>query len=119
VSSTGANPAQEPGAAREERALEAAGAAADGGRLLPGEDPARADAEDAASWVDVYSELLAFKQDLLKLTHARMAEMHQDPARQEVARTDAIVLHAEAERLAGRLGYWRRRLDEAGGADRR
>jgi len=43
----------------------------------------------------------------------------EDPARQEVARTDAIVLRAEAERLAGRLGCWRRRLEEADGPDRR
>jgi hypothetical protein len=113
MSSAGTDPAKEPGDAREERALEAAGAAAEGGRLLPGEDPARADAEDAARWVDVYSELLAFKQEMLTLTHTRMAEMHQDPARREVAQTDAIVLRAEAERLAGRLGYWRRRLEEA------
>jgi hypothetical protein len=63
-------------------------------------------------------ELLMFKQEMLTLIYARMAEMHQDPARREVAETDAIVLRAEAERLAGRLGYWRRRLEEAAGPDR-
>jgi hypothetical protein len=80
MSSTGADPAQEPGAAREERALEAAGAAAESGRLLPGEDPARADAEDAARWVDVYSDAA------VRLVHRLAYGPH--PQRQLRARAD-------------------------------
>jgi len=112
MSSATDDPRQEPGEAREARAREAARAAAAGDRLLPGEDPDRADAAAAASWVDVYSELLAFKQELLNVTLGRLAEMRQDPARREVEQTDAVVVRAEAERLAGRLGFWRKRLEE-------
>ncbi|MBO0686152.1 MAG: hypothetical protein J2P45_23635 [Candidatus Dormibacteraeota bacterium] len=112
MSSSQVDPSREPGAARHRRARDAAAGASDVDRLLPGEDPERADAHDAGLWVDVYSELLLFKQEMLQMVSARVADMKFDPARQEVEETDAVVLRAEAERLAGRLGYWRRRLDE-------
>ena len=112
MDSTIGDPSQEAGAARDARAREAAGAAIDSDRLLPGEDPDRAEAEDAARWVDVYSELLVFKQEVLRVILARLEEMRQGPARNEVEMTDAVVVRAEAERLAGRLGFWRRRLEE-------
>src|SRR5438132_10292585 len=104
MSSLNDEASQEPGSAREERAREAAEAATHGGRLLPGEDPQRADPQDAAHWVEVYSELLSFKQDVLNLIGARMSEMREEPARLEVEQTDVVVVRAEAERLAGRLG---------------
>jgi hypothetical protein len=106
------DPSQNPGPARERRARKAGEAATNGDRLLPGEDPARADATDATVWVDVYSELLTFKQELLRLISARIAEMRHDSARREAEETDAVVVRAEAERLAGRLGFWRGRLEE-------
>ena len=62
--------------------------------------------------MEVYSELLSFKQDVLNLIGARMSEMREEPARLEVEQTDVVVVRAEAERLAGRLGFWRRRLEE-------
>ena len=62
--------------------------------------------------MDVYSELLVFKQEVLHVILARVEEMPHGPARHEIERTDAVVVHAEAERLAGRLGFWRRRLEE-------
>jgi len=98
--------------AREARAADAADAAASPDRLLPGEDEVRSTAEDAALWVEVYSELLAFKQKLLAETTAQADGMRREEARREVERTDAVVLRAEAERLAHRLGFWRRRLEE-------
>jgi hypothetical protein len=112
MSSSNGDPSQEAGAARDARAQEAAGAAVDTDRLLPGEDPERADAADAARWVDVYAELLVFKQEVLHVILARLEEMRHGPARSEVEATDAVVVRAEAERLAGRLGFWRRRLEE-------
>ena len=112
MSSSTSDPGQEGGAARDARAREAADAAVDSDRLLPGEDPERANADDAARWVDVYSELLVFKQEVLNVILARLEEMHDGAARDEVEKTDAVVVRAEAERLAGRLGFWRRRLEE-------
>jgi len=103
------DPAQEPGTSRAARAADAA---ASPDRLLPGEDEVHSTAEDAATWVDVYSELLEFKQKLLAETTAQVQAMRSDAARQEVERTDAVVLRAEAERLARRLGFWRRRHEE-------
>jgi hypothetical protein len=110
--STPDDPAQKPGVARQVRAADAADAATDADRLLPGEDEARSTAEDAAVWVEVYSELLGFKQKMLADTDAWTGGMAHAQARREVERTDAVVLRAEAERLARRLGFWRRRLQD-------
>ena len=109
---TSDDPAQEPGAARQARAADAAEAAADADRLLPGEDEARSTEEDAALWVDVYSELLAFKQKMLADADAQIKSLKHEASRREVERTDAVVLRAEAERLARRLGFWRRRFQD-------
>jgi len=98
--------------AGEEKAREAVQAAADAERLLPGENPASADPRDAARWVDVYSELLTLKQELLRLVLTRLAEVRQELARREVEETDLVVIRAEAERLARRLDFWRQRHDE-------
>src|SRR5438128_1745778 len=111
------DPAQEPGPARDARAKEAAKATAAADRLLPGEDPDRADSTDAERWVDVYAELLTFKQGMLTQTSEHLGQMQHDEARLEVERTDAVQMRAEAERLAGRLGFWRRRLEELSAAE--
>ena len=62
--------------------------------------------------MDVYSELLTFKQKMLADTDAQLGGMKHEQARHEVERTDAVVLRAEAERLARRLGFWRKRLQD-------
>ena len=98
--------------ARQARAADAAEAAADAERLLPGEDEAHPTAEDASLWVEVYSELLGFKQQMLADTDAWIGGMAHAEARREVEHTDVVVLRAEAERLARRLGFWRRRLQD-------
>jgi hypothetical protein len=112
MSAASSDPAQEPGAARRVRAAHAAEAAAASDRLLPGEEEAHSTLEDASLWIDVYSELLHFKQALLADASAQADGMKHEQARREVERTDAVVLRAEAERLARRLGFWRRRMDE-------
>jgi hypothetical protein len=89
------DPAQKPGVARQARAADAADAAA-----------------DAAAWVEVHSELLGFKRKMLADTDSWIGGMAHAQARREVERTDAVVLRAEAERLARRLGFWRRRLQD-------
>ena len=62
----------------------------------------------------VYSELLAFKQEILRQSSARAAVMIP-AARREVESTDLVVLRAEAARLERRLDYWHRRLTESRG----
>jgi hypothetical protein len=92
----------------------AAGSAAAGDRLLPGEDPSSGHPEDARHWMAVYSELLAFKQEILRQSSARAAVMIS-AARREVESTDLMVLRAEAARLEQRLGFWHRRLTDSRG----
>jgi hypothetical protein len=94
---------------------EAAGDQVDRDRLLPGEDLGSDNAEDAEHWVDTYSELLDFKNWLLETSRSRLATFAQAEAKQEIESTDLTVLNTEAERFAGRLGFWRRRLDELKG----
>jgi hypothetical protein len=94
---------------RDERAGEEA---ADPDRLLPGEDPASPYLDDAQKWVEVYDELLRFKNRLLGVADETLADLHDKPARSEVIETDRIVLRAEVDRFHKRLSFWQRRLAE-------
>lgn len=104
---------QRPGEARDKAAMDAAGAIASPDRLLPGEVSDTRHLEDVEHWIAVYSELLAFKKRLLDTTGDEAEELSAD-ARAEVERTDSTATKREAERLAGRLGFWRRRREEFG-----
>jgi hypothetical protein len=90
----------------------AAEKAVDPDRLLPGEDPTSSFPDDAQHWVEVYSELLAYKNRVLALTEEAVASMPGPAAAAEVARTDRAVIRAERDRFHRRLGYWTRRLAE-------
>ncbi len=95
------------------RARRAADEAADPERLLPGEDPSSMQPDDARLWIDVYSELLDYKRALLEVTEQKLARMRDEPSRREVVETDEVVIGAECRRFEQRLGFWKRRLDEA------
>jgi hypothetical protein len=97
-----------------EKAEKAADRAVSDERLLPGEDPSSRYPEDATHWITVYSELLAFKQEILRQSTDRAAVMIP-AARREVETTDLIVLRAEEARLERRLGFWQQRLADSGG----
>ena len=97
-----------------EKVGKAADSAVAADRLLPGEDPSSRHPEDARHWMAVYSELLAFKQEILRQSSARAAVMIP-AARREVESTDLVVLRSEAARLERRLDYWHRRLTESRG----
>jgi hypothetical protein len=97
---------------RDERAGEEA---ADPERLLPGEDPASPYPDDAAKWIEVYEELLRFKNRLLEVAEDTLKDLHDKPARKEVIETDRIVLRSEVQRFHRRLSFWRRRLSELNG----
>ena len=90
---------------------EAAEDAVDEDRLLDGEDPSTAYQDDAVLWMSVYSELVAFKDDLVARAESHAARM-QSAAAREVAATDLPVLCAEAQRMRRRLDFWTRRAAE-------
>jgi len=77
-------------------------------RLLDGEDPHTAFAEDARLWVRVYEQLFHFKFELLTRTRARIGTML--PAGQKELKTELAVMLRESERLYERLHYWQVRL---------
>jgi len=91
---------------------EAARKAADPDRLLPGEDPGATNPEDVDHWIAVYRELLAYKDRLLAVTQETLSQIPDEPARREVAETDRVLITAERERFARRLGYWDQRRGE-------
>jgi hypothetical protein len=97
----------QPGDARE-----AARKASDPDRLLPNEDPDSRHADDAEHWIDVYRELLQYKDRLLAVTQTALSQEPDEPARREVAETDRTLILAERERFARRLGFWTHRLTE-------
>jgi hypothetical protein len=98
----------------DERAQEAADNAADGDRLLEGEDSGTPYLEDATHWVTVYSELLSVKRDLVGVSEDRLPDVSVE-ARRELVSTDLVVLEAEMKRFSRRLAYWRERCVELGG----
>ena len=65
---------------------------------LPGEDLSTPYLEDAQMWLGVYTELLEFKETLLRDTGDALDAIAA-PGREEVGRTDAVILAAEAQRF--------------------
>ena len=92
----------------------AAQKAGDEDRLMRGENPDTTFLEDVEHWVGVYSELLAFKQDLLDFTKGRIATM-QPSASNELATTDLVIMEAEYGRLRSRHDFWENRRRELAG----
>ena len=86
----------------EERAADKAG---DLDRLMPGEDPTTTYIDDALHWLGVYGELLEFKRSLIKFTKQNVATL-SEPASDEVATTDMVMMAAELERLQARHDFW-------------
>ncbi len=78
---------------------------------LPGEDLRTPYLEDAQLWVGVYTELLEFKDDLLRDT-SRALETISAAGREEIGKTDAVILDAEAQRFRQRLALWKQRCQE-------
>lgn len=87
----------------------AAREAVDPDRLLEGEDPESPHPEEARRWIEVYTELLTFKERALATAHEGLAKMPEADARREAVRTDFSVLEAERDRLRRRLEFWKKR----------
>jgi hypothetical protein len=92
----------------------AAEAAADPDRILPEENPATTKPAEARRWVRTYAQLLAWKKRVLQVAHEKLGEVSEDPAREEIVKTDLVLLDAENDRLKKRLHFWKRRQEKLG-----
>lgn len=81
-----------------------------GDKLLPGESTSisSGNSSDAAHWIDVYAELVGFKETLLeRLTEQRRKVKDEGQAELDA---DESLLRPEAARLRRRLDFWRHEL---------
>jgi hypothetical protein len=77
-------------------------------RLLPGENAASQHPEDALHWASVYRELWDFKNRTIDRILIDTVALG-DVARQEIEKTDLVVLRAERDRFQRRAEFWRDR----------
>jgi hypothetical protein len=74
-------------------------------------DPKTASMEQALYWRQIYREILAMEEKVLKRIEDLMAK--QSPqARREVELTNVPVVVAQAARFRERLGFWTARVTE-------
>ncbi|HEY8811493.1 MAG TPA: helix-turn-helix domain-containing protein [Candidatus Dormibacteraeota bacterium] len=81
--------------------------------LLQGEDPDTQHAADARRWIAIYSQLLAFNEELLDRLHREVG----DDAGQRGLDVDNRIAEGELTRLRDRLAFWQRRHRELAGLD--
>jgi hypothetical protein len=89
--------------ARDEANIRWAG---DRSRLLPGERPHTPYFEDAAHWVRVYTDLLAFNLEMMDVIDRRLGAVVSTGGPEE---SDLELLKAHVRRLRWRLSFWQRR----------
>lgn len=78
--------------------------------------PAGATREEAAYWLQVYTEILAMEEKVLSRIQQLMATQSA-AARHEVELTNLPVVVAQAERFRRRRGFWEARMSELDGRD--
>jgi DNA-binding response OmpR family regulator len=83
--------------------------------LLEGEDPSTLFAEDARHWVNIYAQLLDFKQRILERIAAAMHDL--PPQAAAAVERDVELIAAEARRVELRLAFWQQRHWELIGLD--
>jgi hypothetical protein len=91
---------------------QAAERAVDETALLDGEDPGSTHPEDVTHWINAYTELIAFKEELLNSSRSEIAEMENPNARKEAHAVDVTILAAELDRFQKRLRFWTRRGED-------
>ena len=85
--------------------------------LIDGEDPGTMRAADARRWIEIYSRLIEFKDELLERVRAKTSDDgHGDSSRGDLQVDEQVVL-VEMARLRGRLGFWQRRHAELAPVD--
>ena len=71
--------------------------------------------KQALYWTNIYTEILAMEEKVLRRIEQLMATQSKE-ARREVELTNVPVVIAQAERFRQRLGYWKTRVSELDGA---
>jgi hypothetical protein len=74
-------------------------------RLLDGENPLTDHSADAAHWMNIYRELISFKEDLLARLGTDVDGL-TPKARFEIVSTDVAALERQLGRYVKRLEYW-------------
>lgn len=85
-----------------------------GAPLIDGEDPRTMRAADARRWIEIYSRLIEFKDELLERVRTDTGSNgngHGD------LQADEQVVLTELDRLRGRLGFWQHRHSELAPVD--
>ena len=83
--------------------------------LIDGEDPGTMRAADARRWIEIYSRLIEFKDELLERVRTRTSE-NGNGSRGDLQADEQVVL-VEMARLRGRLAFWQRRHGELAPVD--
>jgi hypothetical protein len=79
---------------------------------LPGE-PAEAGADDDVDhWLATYTELVAYKEALIEVSHHQILSMERSAAREESIDVDDALLRAQLSRYRDRQRFWLARRAE-------
>ncbi|HEY8760711.1 MAG TPA: winged helix-turn-helix domain-containing protein [Candidatus Dormibacteraeota bacterium] len=87
--------------------------------LIEGEDPGTMRAADARRWIEIYSRLIEFKDELLERVRSRTSNNGNDHGNRSGGdlQADEHVVLIEMTRLRGRLAFWQRRHAELAPVD--
>ncbi len=77
--------------------------------LIEGEDPGTMRPADARRWIEIYSRLIEFKDELLERVQANTSDSAGNDG--DLQADEQVVL-TEMARLRGRLAFWQRRHAE-------
>lgn len=80
-------------------------------RLLPGERPDSHDAQDAERWIQIYSQMIAVKYELMAKLDGHLPAL-EELARNELEETDMSMMRQQVARFERRLAFWKRRLEQ-------
>jgi DNA-binding response OmpR family regulator len=83
--------------------------------LIEGEDLRTMRAADARRWIEIYSRLIEFKEELLERVRAKTSDANGSTS-SELQADEQVVL-IELARLRGRLEFWQRRHAELAPVD--
>jgi DNA-binding response OmpR family regulator len=84
--------------------------------LIDGEDPGTMRASDARRWIEIYSRLIEFKDELLERVRASTSDNGNGIGHGDLQADEQVVL-VEMARLRGRLAFWQRRHGELAPVD--
>jgi DNA-binding response OmpR family regulator len=77
--------------------------------LIDGEDPGTMRAADARRWIEIYSRLIEFKDELLARVRANTSDNGNGNGAGGDLQADEQVVLTEMARLRGRLAFWQQR----------